>query len=301
MGHIDEIAVDKLTIGGRLKRAQPETIVDWNYIDCPGPIVSNIAGAGGAHGVMADGEKFSMLFPGKNGQVIASACMNIGVYTVAASGYIIEGAVPAVDTNTTVAGLNLQGDAASADDTGLEIVVGGTPFGGASACTIGTHAMTFDVTFNSVDWTDYDACAIGFRKVEEFEVAHGDFLAAASGDAVYTDFVAFGCQSPDDLQIATRLNDGTTSYVDTTVATAANHNHRFVVNVSKAGVVTFEHVGASPMESGTLIAPTVTSAFTFDSGDVVVPYMIVQGANADSAIHLKSMKVTRSPGVQYQD
>ena len=90
MGHIDEIAVDKLTIGGRLKRAQPETIVDWNYIDCPGPIVSNIAGAGGAHGVMADGEKFSMLFPGKNGQVIASACMNIGAYTVAASGYIID-------------------------------------------------------------------------------------------------------------------------------------------------------------------------------------------------------------------
>jgi predicted Na+-dependent transporter len=55
------------------------------------------------------------------------------------------------------------------------------------------------------------------------------------------------------------------------------------------------------MESGTLAAPVATAAFTFDDGDVVVPYMIVQGANADSAIHLKSMKVTRSPGVQYQD
>jgi hypothetical protein len=55
------------------------------------------------------------------------------------------------------------------------------------------------------------------------------------------------------------------------------------------------------MSDGTLIAPTVTSAFTFDDGDVIVPYMVVQGAGADSAIHLKSIKVTRSPGVQYQD
>ena len=296
---MNDLILQNLTVG-KLTRSTPETVVDWNYIDCAGPLYNN-TGAGGADGVMADGEKFSMFFPGKQGQITPCACMNIGAYTVAASGYIIEGAVPAVDTNSTVAGLNLQGDAATADNTGLEIVVGGTPFGGASACTIGTHAMTFDVTFNSEDWTDYDACSIGFRKVEEFEAAHGDFLAAASGDAVYTDFVSFGCQSPDDLQITTRLNDGTTSYVDTTVATAANHNHRFVVNVSSAGVVTFQHVGAQPMNDGTLVAPTVTSAFTFDDGDVVVPYMVVQGANANSAIHLKSMKVTRSPGVQYID
>jgi hypothetical protein len=297
---MNDLILQNLTVGN-LTRTTPETLVDWNYIDCPGPIVTNIAGAGGAHGVMADGEKFTMIFPGKNNQMTACACMNIGVYTVAASGYIIEGAVAATDASGTAAGLNLQGDAASADNTGLEIIVGGTPFGGGSACTIGEHAMTFDVTFHSVDWTDYDACAIGFRKIEEFEVAHGDILAAASGDPEYTDFVAFGCQSADDVQIATRLNDGTAVFTDSTDATAADGNHRFKVTVSEAGVVTYEHIGAAVMEGGTLAAPSTTAEFTFDTGDVVVPYMIVQGANANSAVHLKSMKITRSPGVQYQD
>lgn len=297
---MNDLILQNLTVGN-LTRTTPETLVDWNYIDCPGPIVTNIAGAGGAHGVMADGEKFSMIFPGKNNQMTACACMNLGVYTAAASGYIIEGAVAATDASGTAAGLNLQGDSATGDNCGLEIVVGGTPFGGGSACTIGEHAMTFDVTFHSDDFTDHDCVAIGFRKIEEFEAGHAAILAAASGDPEYTDFVAFGVQSADDVQIATRLNDGTAVFTDSTDATAASGNHRFKVSVSEAGVVTYEHIGAAAMEGGTLAAPSTTAAFTFDTGDVVVPYITVLGVNQDSGIHLKSMKVTRSPGVQYQD
>ena len=286
---------------GILTRRYPAILCDWDYISCPTPIVSNIAGEGGAHGVLANGELFSMLFPNTTGQVCPAQCSVVGAHTVAAEGFGVVGTIPATDTNNTVAGLNLQGDAATADNTGLEIVFGGTQFGGYGACTIGTHAMTFDATFHSVDWTDQDAVTIGFRKVEEFETGHGAILAAASGDALYTDFVAFGVQSADDVQIASRLNDGTSSYTDTTDATAASKNHRFKITVSSAGVVTYQHVGAQVMDSGTLAAPSTTAAFTFDDGDTVVPYLIVQSTNADSSIMLKSAKITRTPGTKFTD
>ena len=290
-----------LSLGGTLTRLTPANIIDWDYISCPSPIVSSPTGEGGAHGVMADGEIFSMLFPGLNGQVTPVQCSMVGAHTVAAEGFGVVGTIPATDTNNTVAGLNLQGDAATADNTGIEMVFGGTQFGGGAACTIGTHAMTFDATFHSVDYTDQDAVTIGFRKVQEFDTSHGGILAAASGDPGYTDFVAFGVQSADDVQIATALNDGSRTYTDSTQATAASKNHRFKITVSSAGVVTYQHVGAAVMDAGTLAAPATTATYTFDDGDTVVPYLIIQSTNADSAIMLKSIKITRSPGISYTD
>jgi len=286
---------------GTLTRQTPVNIIDWDYISCPTPIVSTLTGAGGADGVMADGELFSMLFPGKNGQVTPVQGSIIGAHTVAAGGFMVEGTIPATDTNGTAAGLNLQGDAATGDNTGMELIFGGSQHGGNASCTIGTHAMTFDATFNSVDFTDQDCVAIGFRKVEEFQTGHQPIIAAASGDAVYTDYVAFGVLSADDVQISTRLNDGTTAHVDSTQATAASGNHRFKIAVSSAGVVTFSHIGAAVMSAGTLAAPSTTKAFTFDDGDVVVPYLSILSTNADSAIHLKSINITRTPGISYTD
>jgi len=288
-------------LAGTFTRLTPENIIDWDYISCPTPIVSTLTGAGGADGVLADGELFGMLFPGKNGQVTPVQGSIIGAHTVAASGFMVEGTIPATDTNGTAAGLNLQGDAATADNTGMELIFGGSQHGGGASCTIGTHAMVFDATFNSVDFTDQDCVAIGFRKKEEFQTGHQPIIAAASGDAVYTDYVAFGVLSADDVQISTRLNDGTTAHVDSTQATAASGNHRFQVTVSSAGVVTFAHIGAAVMSAGTLAAPSTTKAFTFDDGDVVVPYLSILSVNADSAIHLKAIKITRTPGISYTD
>jgi len=290
-----------LSVAGALTRVTPVNIIDWDYISCPTPIVSNLTGAGGADGVMADGELFSMLFPGKNGQVTPVQGSIIGAHTVAAGGFMVEGTIPTTDTNGTSAGLNLQGDAATADNTGMELVFGGSQHGGNASCTIGTHGLVFDATFNSADFTDQDCVAIGFRKAEEFQTGHQPIIAAASGDAVYTDYVAFGVLSPDDVQISTRLNDGTTAHVDSTQATAASGNHRFQVTVTSAGVVTFAHIGAAVMSAGTLAAPSTTKAFTFDSGDVVVPYLSILSTNADSAIHLKAVKITRTPGISYTD
>ena len=288
-------------LAGALTRVTPVNIIDWDYISCPTPIVSNLTGAGGADGVMADGELFGMLFPGKNGQVTPVQGSIIGAHTVAAGGFMVEGTIPAVDTNGTSAGLNLQGDAATADNTGMELIFGGSQHGGNASCTIGTHGMVFDATFNSADFTDQDCVAIGFRKAEEFQTGHQPIIAAASGDAVYTDYVAFGVLSADDVQISTRLNDGTTAHVDSTQATAASGNHRFKIAVSSAGVVTFSHIGAAVMSAGTLAAPSTTKVFSFDSGDVVVPYLSILSTNADSAIHLKAVKITRTPGISYTD
>lgn len=289
-----DLSTSKLKFSDATMGTAPTTVFKWNYIECPTPIVSNLAGAGGAHGVLADGELFSMAFPGPNNETYHCQCSIVGAYTVAASGFFVEGTIPAVDTNNTTAGLNLQGDAATADNTGVEIILGATAHGGASAITIGTHAATFDATFYSVDWTDHDAVTIGFRKVQEFSTAHGGILAAASGDPVYTDFVAFGCQSADDVQIATGLNDGSYTFTDSTQATAGDKNHRFKIDVTVDGVVTYSHIGAAVMDAGTLAAPSTTAAYTFDDGDVVVPYIVIQSTNADSAIYLKSATVTRT-------
>ena len=92
-----------LSLGGTLTRLTPASIVDWDYISCPTPIVSTLTGAGGADGVLAAGELFSMLWPNTTGQVCPSQCSVVGAHTVAASGFFVEGTIPATDTNGTAA------------------------------------------------------------------------------------------------------------------------------------------------------------------------------------------------------
>jgi hypothetical protein len=281
-------------------RLTPETIFKWDYLTCAPVMISNFGSS--AHGVLANGDQFSAIFPGSDGEYYTSHASNVGAFTAVGNYFsTVLGGSAAADTNSIVGGLNLQGDDETADNLGIEMVLGGSPQGGSgNKCTIGTHAMTFDATFYSPDWTDHDAVTIGFRKAgAAFETGHGAVLAAATGDPLYTDFVAFGVQSADDLQIASALNDGARTYTDTTVATAASGNHRFKITVTSAGAVSYEHVGAAAMDAGTLIAPATTAAYSFDAGDVVVPYIVVQGTNQNSAIYLKSATVTRSPGVAY--
>ena len=275
-----------------------DTIFEWDYINCAPPILSSVGNSAGD--VMADGDKGSMIFPGKNGALYQSTMCYIGAFTAVGTIPNVDGAVPSADTNSTVAGLNLQMDNETADNVGLELVLGGSQFGSLSnKFVVGTHAGSIDVTFNNVDWSDYDACVIGFRKAEEFNTGHGGILAAASGDPLYTDFVAFGCQSADDVQIASDLNNsGSGTFTDSTDATAANHNHRFKIDLASDGSVTYSHIGAAAMRDGALAAPTTTAAFTFDSGDVLVPYLLVQGTNQNSAIYLKSLDITRTPAVE---
>ena len=70
--------------------------------------------------------------------------------------------------------------------------------------------------------------------------------------------------------------------------------------MSDAGVVTYSFVVNAVAGAGTLAAPATTAAFTFDDGDVVVPYIatLSDTANAD-VLSLKDVEVKRTPGIKY--
>ena len=88
----------------------------------------------------------------------------------------------------------------------------------------------------------------------------------------------------------------------TSSTTAAAGNHRFKISVTKAGVVTYQHIGAAAMDAGTLADPTARHALTFDDGDVIVPYIatLSDTATADS-LFIKDITYSRTPGISYQN
>ena len=68
--------------------------------------------------------------------------------------------------------------------------------------------------------------------------------------------------------------------------------------MSSAGVVTYSWVVNAIAGEGALAAPTSTQAFTFDSGDIIVPYVTtLKNAAADVELLLKDIKVVREPHI----
>ena len=79
------------------------------------------------------------------------------------------------------------------------------------------------------------------------------------------------------MTIATNLNGGGAAYTNTTDGWADGETHTLRVNVSAAGVVTFLIDG---------VAPTSTAAFTFDTGDVILPcFRGLHGTTAPGTWH----------------
>ena len=117
---------------------------------------------------------------------------------------------------------------------------------------------------------------IGFRKSE----ANNATLAS------YTDYGVIGMNagtSATNIVIMDELNSGGQTITDTTDAWGGDGTAKTLrVLVSAAGVVTYTIDGA---------APSVTNALTFDTPDVVVPFIhLLQNADL-SKVHLISMKV----------
>jgi hypothetical protein len=253
------------------------TVFKWNYIDCGYPIVTSLGNSG--DGVMATEDKFGMIFPGPNGEWYPATAISVGAYTAAGKTPQVDGSVPATDTASTAAGLDLQMDCETAGaDVGLEMVVGGGPLGGNHAFTIGTHSGYIDATFFTADWTDFDLACIGFRKVQDFDDGHVPILkTAASGNGIYSDYAAFGAMGDTNLETATELNTGG-------------------INISASGVVTYGFVVNAVAGAGDLDTPASVAAFTFDDGDVVIPYI---GTLSDTAaadeLFLKDITVKKYP------
>lgn len=146
------------------------------------------------------------------------------------------------------------------------------------AYTIGTTAaFEFSATIYVADISGAAPLMIGFRKVE----------ANNATFANYTDYVGIGLNtvtSATNVTILSELNAGGQTATDTTDAWGGDAAAQTVkVKVSGAGVVTFEVGG---------VAATVAPAFTFDSGDVVMPYIrIEQGADLTGEVSLQAIKI----------
>lgn len=301
-GLVQLTGTDSFSIDGALVRRSPETIFQYNYITCPPPITTQFGNS--ADGVLGSGDKFGMIFIGPNQEMYPAACVAVGAFTAGGTPPMLDGTVPAVDTATTHAGLNLCMDGESTDNVGLEMILGGNCQGsGPHTFTVGTHAGSVDATFQANDYTDFDCLVIGFRKVEDFQVAMPTQIAAANaGDLVYTDITAFGVQGDTNIEIQTDLNgSGTSTSTDCGASVPVDdQNLRLKVNLSSAGVVTYELVVNQVAGAGTLAAPAATAAFTFDSGDVLVPFLAVLKNDATTdEIFLKDVTVIRTPGTLY--
>jgi hypothetical protein len=276
------------------------TIFKWNYINCGSPIWSHAQSSNSSGPVTADGHRVAMLWPGDSGELYHAEMCRIGASTGPVETPVIEGTVPAIDTASTAAGLNLQLDQDTAADLGWELVPGGAPLGNSSnKYVVGTHSGYIDFTVFTAQWTTYDAISIGFRKAENFNTGHAPIVAAGTGDPLYTDFATFGLQESDKIQIATDLNNGGSgTYTDTGDTPTDSQNVRCRVSMDTDGAVTYKLVQNAVAGAGALAAPSATASFTFDSGDTVIPYVFIHGVDhADTAMLLKDIEVVRDVSV----
>lgn len=152
-------------------------------------------------------------------------------------------------------GLNLVQDATAGD--GIELTMGQTSLS-PCAFTINQDAAFFlQAVFKSEDVSGSNPLIIGFRKAQAFDATLAN----------YTDFVSIGLvgtANPNTVKIQTQVNTGGVVTTDTTQTAADAAVIQFKIKVSSTGVVTYEYNYA---------APTVVAAFTFDSGDVVIPFI----------------------------
>jgi len=152
-------------------------------------------------------------------------------------------------------GLNLVQDNTAGD--GIELCMGQTALS-PCAFTIGSDAAFFlQAVFKVQDASGTNPLIIGFRKAQAFDATLAN----------YTDFVSIGIvgtSNPNKIQLQTQVNTGGVVTTDTTQTAADGATIQVKIKVSATGVVTYEYNYA---------APTVVAAFTFDSGDVVIPFI----------------------------
>lgn len=152
-------------------------------------------------------------------------------------------------------GLNLVQDNTAGD--GIELCMGQTALS-PCAFTVGSdNAFFVQAVFKVQDASGTNPLIIGFRKVQAFDATLAN----------YTDFASIGIvgtSNPNKVQLQTNLNNAGVVTTDTTQTVADGATIQLKIKVSASGVVTYEYNYA---------APTVVAAFTFDSGDVVIPFI----------------------------
>lgn len=176
----------------------------------------------------------------------------------------------------TANGLNVALDLTAAE--GAEYNFGAARTNSRHAFTIGTSAaFFFECRFRIADMSGADPYVFGFRRSEANNATFAD----------YTDKASIGMRattSATEIVLMTELNSAGETITNTTdVWGGDGTTNTLQVLVSAAGVVTYTING---------LAPTITAAFTFDNGDVVVPFFrLNHAAVAPGAVEWVWMKI----------
>ena len=159
-------------------------------------------------------------------------------------------------------GMNIVQD--EVEDDGVEYAMGITSHA-KGVFTVGTdEAFYAKMRFYIDDVSGTDDCAFGFRKMEAFQANVDDYDEMAVLNVI-----------SGDITIETILNGGGTSTTDSTDDWADAATHTLEIYVSAAGVVTYKIDG---------VAPSTIAAFTFDDGEVVIPFFYqLQAADPECA------------------
>lgn len=125
------------------------------------------------------------------------------------------------------------------------------------------------------DVSDVTELWVGWRKAEAYQADPEN----------YDELCAFniGKDADGQVEIHTILNGATTAETDTTETDIADAGeHTFEIRIKNSGECTFLYDGA---------APTVTTAFSFDSGEVVLPFIHLDTETGDPGVSISSLKV----------
>ncbi len=185
--------------------------------------------------------------------------------------------VPIVTQTLTIAmtanGLNIGLDQTAND--GAELYVGINGASGRAAIIGTTPAFKASLTFQIADVSGTDDFHFGFRRAETVNATFDDYLDVAS----------IGCVTSADpmlIQLETILNNTGTTTTNTTDTLADATSMKFTVLVSAAGVVTYLIDG---------VAPSTIAAFTFDDGDLVIPFIqYLQGTDFTGAFDIEEFE-----------
>jgi hypothetical protein len=193
---------------------------------------------------------------------------------ITSDGLLLEHQV--VGTQTIIAPVMLAG--AAGTQYGLDIGQDQTAtdgcivtFGGNHQRNIGAFVIGTDPAFQArlkIRVADVSGAKLYFGFKGSASAAN-PIQANTATFADYTDKATIGLNGAA-ITIVTALNNAADTTTDTTNVAADGVALELQVLVSSAGVVTYKHDDAS---AGTLAAPTATAAFTFDTGDTVVPFL----------------------------
>jgi hypothetical protein len=145
------------------------------------------------------------------------------------------------------------------------------------AYTVGSFAVPekkifFEATINETDISDITKLFIGFRKAEAFQASIDD----------YDELAAIGVDDSANIDIITILNDGTTGTTDTTQNKTEGTAITLRVVVKNSGVVEFLIDGSTPT--------VVPAPFTFDSGEVIVPFLHFVADTGDPGAYVSAWR-----------